>query len=58
MLVSGLISILLGILVMAKWPVSGFWVIGMFIAVEMIVNGWSYIMLGLTAKRVGQDTGQ
>ena len=52
-LVSGLMSMLLGILVMAKWPISGFWVIGMFIAIEMIVNGWTYVMLGLTAKRAG-----
>ena len=49
-LVSGLISILLGIMVMAKWPLSSFWVIGAFIAIELIANGWSYIMMGLAAK--------
>jgi uncharacterized membrane protein HdeD (DUF308 family) len=27
------------------WPESGFWVIGLFVGVEMIVGGWSMIML-------------
>jgi len=56
-LVSGLISILIGIMVMAKWPLSSFWVIGAFIAVEMILNGWSYIMMGLAAKDAKEAEG-
>ncbi len=47
---AGLISILLGVIILAHWPISGLWVIGLFIAVEMIVQGWTYIMLGLAAK--------
>ena len=53
-LVGGLISILLGLMVMARWPVSSFWVIGLFIAVEMIANGWSYVMMGMTARAAEQ----
>ncbi len=49
---AGLISILLGLIILAHWPVSGLWVIGLFIAVEMIVQGWTYIMLGLAAKSI------
>jgi hypothetical protein len=26
------------------WPVSGFWVIGLFVGIEMIIGGWSMIM--------------
>jgi uncharacterized membrane protein HdeD (DUF308 family) len=55
MLLGGLISILLGIMIMAKWPSSAFWVIGMFIAIEMIVNGWSYVMVALSARQVEKD---
>ena len=47
---AGLISVLLGLIILAQWPVSGLWVIGLFIAVELIVQGWTYIMLGLAAK--------
>jgi uncharacterized membrane protein HdeD (DUF308 family) len=31
---NGLITLLLGILVLAQWPVSGLWVIGLFVGIE------------------------
>jgi len=46
----GIIAILMGVMVMAGWPISGFWVIGLFIAIEMIMNGWSTIAIALAAK--------
>jgi hypothetical protein len=30
--------------------VSGLWVIGLFVGIDMIFNGWSLVMLGLIAK--------
>lgn len=47
---AGLIAILLGVLILAQWPWSGLWVIGLFIAVEMLVNGWTYIFLALAIR--------
>ena len=52
--VSGIISVLLGIMIIAQWPVSGLWVIGLFVAIEMIMSGWSYIFLALAARRAGE----
>jgi len=52
-LISGLISILLGIMILAKWPVSGLWVIGLFVAIELILNGWSYVFVALAARKAG-----
>jgi len=46
----GIVSILLGAMILAKWPVSGLVVIGILVAVEMLVHGWSYIFLSLAAK--------
>lgn len=54
-LVAGLLSIVLGVMIMAKWPSSAFWVIGMFIAIDMIFNGWSYVMMALTAKQAARE---
>ncbi len=51
--VSGIISVLLGIMIIAQWPISGLWVIGLFVAIEMIMSGWSYIFLALAARRAG-----
>jgi uncharacterized membrane protein HdeD (DUF308 family) len=51
-LVNGIITLLLGILIWAEWPVSGLWVIGMFVGIEMILSGWSWVMLALAARRL------
>ncbi len=52
-LVGGIVSVLLGILIIAQWPVSGLWVIGLFVAIELIMSGWSYVFLALAARRAG-----
>ncbi|MGB5761854.1 MAG: HdeD family acid-resistance protein [Sedimenticolaceae bacterium] len=46
----GVASTVLAIMIWAQWPVSGLWVIGMFIAVEMIMQGTSMISIALAAK--------
>jgi uncharacterized membrane protein HdeD (DUF308 family) len=50
-LLGGVISILLGGVILANWPVSGLWIIGLFVSIELIVNGWSYIFVALAAKK-------
>jgi uncharacterized membrane protein HdeD (DUF308 family) len=52
---SGVISILLGVMVFMQWPVSGLWVIGMFVAIEMILQGWSLVMIAFAAKAIAND---
>jgi len=49
-LLGGVISIILGLLIMVKWPLSGLFVIGLFIAIELIINGWSYVFIALAAR--------
>ena len=48
----GMISLLLGVLVWRQWPTDGLWVIGMFIGIDMLFNGWSLVMLGIAARNV------
>lgn len=50
LLLAGITAIILGILIIIQWPISGLWVIGMFIAIDMIVNGWTYIFIGLSLR--------
>ncbi len=47
---SGLASIVLASMIMTQWPLSGLWVIGFFIAIEMIMQGTSMITIALAAK--------
>jgi uncharacterized membrane protein HdeD (DUF308 family) len=49
--VDGIITVVLGILVLAQWPASGLWVIGLFIGIDLIFYGaaWIGLALGLRA---------
>lgn len=46
-LFAGIVAIVLGVMILMQWPYSAMWVIGLFIAIELIVNGWTYIFLAL-----------
>ena len=52
LILNGAISIVLGIMIWDAWPVSGLWVIGLFIGIDMIFDGWTEIMLALSARRL------
>ena len=46
----GIASIVLAVMIFSQWPFSGLWVIGLFIAIEMIMQGTSMISIALAAK--------
>jgi len=48
----GIIAFVLGLFVLAQWPASGLWVIGLFIGIDLIVYGaaWIALALGLRAS--------
>ena len=52
---SGVLSIALGVMIFMQWPVSGLWVIGMFVAIEMISQGVASITIALAAKAAARD---
>lgn len=51
-LFSGVISLLLGILVLAEWPISSLWLIGVFVGIDLLIYGWMFIIFGLTVKNL------
>ena len=50
LLISGLASLLLGIFIWSEWPVSGIWVIGLFVGIELIFYGGAWIALALRLR--------
>ncbi len=52
LILHGVVNLLLGFVIWHDWPVSGLWVIGLFIGIDMLFNGWSLIMLWLAAKKL------
>lgn len=47
---NGAITFILGIMIYSSWPISGLWVIGLFIGIDLILAGWSWVFLSLTAR--------
>ena len=41
-------------MIVLQWPVSGLWVIGLFVAIELILNGWSYVFVALAARKAAE----
>ena len=50
----GIVTALLGLMILAKWPTDAVWVIGLILAIELIVNGWTQILVALAARAVGR----
>jgi len=57
-LISGLVSVILGGMILAQWPQSGLWIIGLFIAIELIFHGWSYLFIALAARAAAKKRRQ
>jgi uncharacterized membrane protein HdeD (DUF308 family) len=47
---SGIITLILGILVWQQWPGSGLWIIGLFTGIHLIVSGWAEVMLASAVR--------
>jgi uncharacterized membrane protein HdeD (DUF308 family) len=52
MALQGCLVFLLGISIWRQWPFSGLWTIGLFVGIELFLNGWWVLFLGLTVRRL------
>ena len=55
LLVSGAISLLLGLMIWNQWPVSGMWAGGILVGVHLISTGVSLIVLASAIKELTQQ---
>ncbi|MBR2691523.1 MAG: HdeD family acid-resistance protein [Aquamicrobium sp.] len=46
----GIITALAGLLIALQWPVNSLWVLGLFLAIDLVFQGWTYIAFGLALK--------
>jgi uncharacterized membrane protein HdeD (DUF308 family) len=42
----------MGFLLLAQWPASGLWVIGLFVGIDLIFRGWTWIRLALDLHKM------
>ena len=54
-LIGGIAAVILGLMILAHWPISGFWVIGLFVAIELIFSGWSYIIIAMGIRQMSKE---
>jgi len=50
LLISGLIDFLLAGLVIAEWPSTALWVLGLFVGINMLLTGFAFIFAALGAR--------
>ncbi len=52
LLASGMVTLGLGLLILAQWPSSALWIIGLFIGIDLLVSGISSIMYSLRLRKL------
>jgi len=58
LILSAIVSALLGILLWVHWPWSGLWFIGFAVGIELILRGWTWVMLATLLRRPQQAGSQ
>jgi uncharacterized membrane protein HdeD (DUF308 family) len=48
---SGVITLLLGVLILVRWPVSSLYILGLFLGIDLIMAGAGWIGLGFGLRR-------
>jgi uncharacterized membrane protein HdeD (DUF308 family) len=48
--VSGMITLLLGLVILAHWPVSSLYILGLFLGIDLVFAGAGWISVGLGLK--------
>ena len=51
-LLNGVISVVLGVMIWRDWPDSAFWVIGLFVGIDMVFAGLAWVMTALSVRDV------
>src|SRR5262245_29850966 len=49
-LLNGVVNLILGFLIWNEWPESSLWVIGLFVGIDLLLHGWSWVFLALTVR--------
>jgi len=49
---NGIISAVMGVLILAQWPISGLWVIGLFVGIDLLFYGWAWVALALDLRKM------
>jgi uncharacterized membrane protein HdeD (DUF308 family) len=49
---NGIVTLILGIMVINRWPASALWLIGLYVGISLLMSGISLLMAALSALKV------
>jgi uncharacterized membrane protein HdeD (DUF308 family) len=58
MLFSALMGLLLGVLLLREWPLSGLWAIGTLVGINLVFTGFSIVSIGSAARKAAGAVGE
>ena len=50
-MLSGVITLVLGLIILARWPVSSLYVLGIFLGIDLLFAGAGWIGIGLGLRK-------
>lgn len=53
---NGVLSLIIGILILAELPESSLWAIGLLVGIDLIFAGWSLVATGLAGRDVARES--
>ena len=53
---NGVVTLILGIMVLNRWPVSALWLIGLYVGISLLLSGISLLAAALAARKAIADT--
>lgn len=55
-LLNGVVTLLAGVVIYKQLPNDALWVIGLLVGLEMLFNGWTWIMLAIAIRRIPKES--
>lgn len=52
---NGIVTLLLGLVLWSKWPISGAWAVGVLFGIKMVFSGWALVLISGAAKQVATE---
>jgi uncharacterized membrane protein HdeD (DUF308 family) len=50
LMLGGLVTLLAGVVIALGWPVNSLWILGLFLSIDLLMQGWGMIALGFGLK--------
>jgi len=51
MAINGVVSVLLAALFMIGWPETSYWLVGLYVAISLVFDGWALLFIGWALRK-------